>query len=60
MKIRQVFALTLSLLLCMVAVAALLLMGQPTRASTPTPRYVVAGGSDTTGCTDPASPCGTV
>ena len=61
MKIRQVFALTLSLILCMVAVMALLLLaGQSSHASTPTSRYVAAGGSDTTDCTNPSLPCGTV
>jgi len=60
-KNRQPFALMLSLILCMVAVVALLLSaGQPARALTPTPRYVVAGGSDATDCTDPSLPCGTV
>ena len=61
MKNRQVSALMLSLILCMVAVVALLLLaGQPSHAQTPIPRYVVVGGSDATDCTNPLAPCGTV
>ena len=62
MKDRQVFALMLSLILCAVAVVALLLSpGSPSHAQTPTPRYVAVGGSDiTNNCTNPSSPCGTV
>jgi parallel beta-helix repeat protein len=51
----------LSLILCMVAVAALLLLaGRPSRAQTPTPRYVAFGGIDASDCTAPLAPCGTV
>ena len=61
MKNRRSYALTLSLILCIVAMVALfLLAGQPSQAQTPTPRYVIVGGSDTTDCTNPAAPCGTV
>ena len=61
MKNRQVSALMLSLILCMVAVVALLLLaGRPSHALTGTPRYVALGGSDATDCTNPLAPCGTV
>ncbi len=61
MKIRQGFALTLSLILCMVALLSLLLLaGQPSHAQSPALRYVTVGGIDAADCTNPSSPCGTV
>jgi hypothetical protein len=59
-KNRRVFPLFLSVALCVVALAALLvLVGDPARAEATT-RYVATTGVDTGDCIDPNNPCGTV
>jgi hypothetical protein len=57
---RRVLSLFLSVALCVVALAALLVLaGDPARAQAST-RYVATTGTDSGGCTDPNSPCRTV
>jgi hypothetical protein len=52
-KNRRVSGLVLSLILCAVAMASLLLLaGQPSYAQAPTYRYVAYGGTDDSACTD--------
>lgn len=60
MNNRRVVFLTLSVTLCVIALAVLLfLVGEPARAQSAT-RYVATTGTDSGGCTDPNNPCRTV